>query len=447
MAGVVSLHVQDTSEVGPQKRLGVMIVAENASLRQGGEACLAVQWFRELLKEGVDVRLLVHARSKPELDQALSGFSSRIHYVPEVLLQTIFWKFGEALPAHVRDFTSGWLVHLITQFMQRRAARRLIKQYNIDIVHEPTPVAPRIPSMMYGLGVPVVIGPMNGNMTYPPGYHSRSFAERAFVPVARGFADLANYLVPGKRLADVLLVANERTRLALPLNYRGKVGILCENGVDPDVWRRPNDLPARPVDRLRLAFMGRLVSWKGVDMVLDVFAEVKKQMPEAELWVIGDGPELPRLQSQTASLGLSGAVTFHGWAAPEECPWLLSQSDVLLYPSVFDCGGAVVLEAMSLGLTVVALDWGGPGDYLAAGDGVLVQPVGRRQAVVELAEAVRNLTPSKRRELGEAAQRRIADHYTWPAKVRRILGVYQSVCKSPEIAPGAVSSAEELWPR
>ncbi len=118
-----------------------MIIAENASLRQGGEASLAIQWFRELLKEGVDVRLLVHARSKPELDQSLSRFSSRIHYVPEVLLQTIFWKFGEALPTHVRDFTSGWLVHLITQFMQRRAARRLIEQYKIDIVHEPTPVA------------------------------------------------------------------------------------------------------------------------------------------------------------------------------------------------------------------------------------------------------------------------------------------------------------------
>ncbi len=143
--------------------------------------------------------------------------------------------------------------------------------------------------------------------------------------------------------------------------------ILCENGVEPDVWRRPDDLPPRPVDGLRLAFLGRLVSWKGVDMVLDVFAEVKKQTPWAELWIIGDGPERARLQSQTEALGLSGAVTFHGWADPEECPRLLSQSDVLLFPSLFDCGGAVVLEAMSLGLTVVALNWGGPGRLSGGG--------------------------------------------------------------------------------
>ena len=155
------------------ERLGVLIVAENASMRQGGESSLAMHWFLELRKEGVEAHLLVHVRSKPELDQLLSGFASRIHYVPDVLLQKICWNLGKALPAHVRSFTSEWLVHLITQFMQRRAARRLIEQHKFDIVHEPAPVTPRLPSMMYGLGVPVVIGPMNGNMTYPPGFRSR----------------------------------------------------------------------------------------------------------------------------------------------------------------------------------------------------------------------------------------------------------------------------------
>jgi glycogen synthase len=98
---------------------------------------------------------------------------------------------------------------------------------------------------------------------------------------------------------------------------------------------------------------------------------------------------------------------------------------------------------MALGLTVVALNWGGPGDYLASGAGVLVEPVDRRQSVADLAKAVQSLTPSKRRELGEAAQREIADHYTWPAKVRQMLRVYQSVCKSAGTAPGAVSTVEE----
>ena len=395
-------------------------------MRLGGEPSLALHWFLELLKEGVDVHLLVHVRSKPELDQSLSMFPSRIHYVPELLLHKICWKLGKTLPDHVRSFTSDWLVHLVTQFMQRRAARHLIEQYKIDIVHEPTPVSPRLPSMMYGLGVPVVIGPMNGNMTYPPGFRSQSPLERAFVPVVRRLTDLANYLIPGKRRAEVLLVANERTRLALPSGYRGKVRILCENGVDPDLWQRPEDLPARQVDGLRVVFLGRLVFWKGADMLLDVFAEVKKQTPSAELWIIGDGPERPRLQRQAEALGISGAVTFHGWAAREECPRLLSQCDVFLYPSVFDCGGAVVLEAMSLGLTVVALNWGGPGDYLASGGGVLVEPLGRRRSVARTGQGgaefdakLSGASSARRRDA------RLPIIIRGRAKVQHILGTYQ----------------------
>jgi glycosyltransferase involved in cell wall biosynthesis len=368
---------------------------------------------------------LTHIRSKPDLEQSLSKFASRVHYVPEALIQTICWNLGRWLPDHVKTFTSDWLVHLVTQFMQRRAARNLIEQFKIDVVHEPTPVSPRLPSMMYGLGAPVVIGPMNGNMTYPPGFRSRSLLERAFVPLARRLSDLANYLIPGKPRAEVLLVANERTRLALPSGYKGRVRILCENGVDMDVWRRPADLQAAPVDRLRLVFLGRLVFWKGGNILLNVFAEVKKQMPSAELWIIGDGPERERLERLAKKLGIAGAVTFHGWVVREECPRLLSQCDVFVYPSVFDCGGVVVLEAMALGLSVVALNWGGPGDYLASGGGVLVEPLDRQRSVTELVKAVQSLTPGKRRELAETAQRTIADYYKWPAKVRQILEIYQ----------------------
>lgn len=443
MVGRETSHAQGLSEVESRKQLSAIIVAENASLSRGGESYLAFQWFRELLKKGVDVHLLVHERSKRELDQELPEFASQIHYVPDVFIQKICSKLGEALPSHVKDFTTGWLVHLVTQFMQRRVARRLIQNHQIDVVHEPSPVSPRLPSLMYGLGVPVVIGPMNGNMSYPSSYRtSRSYLERAFVPLARGFTDVANRLIPGKRRAEVLLVANERTRSALPSGCTGKVEILCENGVDPDLWRRPDELPTRSAQSLRIAFMGRLVDWKGADIVMDAFARLRTERSSGELWIVGDGPERRSLELQAAALELSHEVTFHGWVSREECSRLLSQCDVLLHPSIFDCGGAVVLEAMSLGLTVVALNWGGPSDYLAGGGGILVDPVSRSHAVTELADAVLSLTPEMRRELGTTAQRRITEHYMWPAKASQMLRIYQSVCKSSEFARSASYSCQ-----
>src|SRR4051812_4415390 len=108
MDGPGSLHAQDVRGVESDQQLGVIIVAENARLSQGGESNLAVQWFRELLKKRVDVHLLVHARSKRELDQSLADVASRIHYVPDVFVQKFFWTIGKALPPHVKEFTTGW---------------------------------------------------------------------------------------------------------------------------------------------------------------------------------------------------------------------------------------------------------------------------------------------------------------------------------------------------
>ena len=113
----------DFSEPETRSHPRVLIIAENASLSVGGEAILPVQWFVGLAREGVEAHLLVHSRCKAELIRELPQFRERMHFVPETILQTIVWKLGAWLSPHVRDFTSGWVVHLISQFMQRRAAR------------------------------------------------------------------------------------------------------------------------------------------------------------------------------------------------------------------------------------------------------------------------------------------------------------------------------------
>ena len=58
-----------------------------------------------------------------------------------------------------------------------------------DLIHQPIPVSPRAPSRIYGLGVPVIIGPMNGNMNYPEGYEDyESRISRMFIPGGSTFS-------------------------------------------------------------------------------------------------------------------------------------------------------------------------------------------------------------------------------------------------------------------
>ena len=143
--------------------------------------------------------------------------------------------------------------------------RRLIRENQINVIHQPIPVAPRFPSALYGLGVPVVIGPLNGGMKYPEAFRrAEPWIARVGIAIAGLFVNLVNGWLPGKRLADVVLVANERTRLALPSGIRGKVIELVENGIDFSVWQDTSVNVESAT--ARFVFLGRLVDWKAVDV-------------------------------------------------------------------------------------------------------------------------------------------------------------------------------------
>jgi Glycosyl transferases group 1 len=171
--------------------------------------------------------------------------------------------------------------------------------------------------------------------------------------LARPLTALVNRVLPGKRNAAVLLVANQRTAAALPAGYRGRMVELVENGVDLETWHAA---AARPRAESHFAFMGRLVDWKALPIVFEAMTRV----PGATLDVIGDGAMRQSWQQEVARLGLSGRVCFLGWQSQQECALALADATALVLPSLYECGGAVVLEAMAMARPVIATAWGGP---------------------------------------------------------------------------------------
>ena len=124
---------------------------------------------------------------------------------------------GEFIPARVNEFTFGLLSHLYTQMLQRRIVRRLVSEHEIDVVHEPTPVSATVPSLMVGLGAPIVIGPMNTSVKFPVAFRSRQNSSvDILIAIGYQFVDFFNRLLPGKIQAETLMVANDRTKQALP---------------------------------------------------------------------------------------------------------------------------------------------------------------------------------------------------------------------------------------
>ncbi len=369
----------------------------------------------------------------------------RMRFIPDTSLHIAMYRLGSRLPARIAYFTTGYASRLSCQRMARRIVRDLVREHAIDVVHQPVPVSPREPSIMDRLGAPVVMGPMNGGMHFPPAFERQSRSLRwvgRLTDVGRGASGLVHRLMPGKLRAETLLVANDRTRAALPVGVRGRVLTLIENGVDPATWIVPAERPVPaddPADRpVRFAFVGRLVDWKAVDLLLEAFTQADRVVP-ATLAIYGDGPMRAALQVQAVRLGIAARVEFAGWVEQSECARKLREADVLVLPSLYECGGAVVLEAMACRLPVIATDWGGPADYLDPTCGILVPPTSRDGFVADFAAAMIRLAeaPQLRRAMGAAGLAKVRSSLlNWDIKIERILEIYAETVERAR--PGAL---------
>lgn len=133
------------------------------------------------------------------------------------------------------------------------------------------------------------------------------------------------------------------------------------NKIDRATLDTPGDAPL-------LLGMGRLHTSKAHDVSLRAL----QQMPEAYLWIAGDGPDEAVLKSEAVDLGVADRVRFLGWR--DDAPSLYRTADVCVFPSRFEPLGNVVIQSWAHGLPVIAAKAVGPGALIRDGeDGFLIE--------------------------------------------------------------------------
>jgi glycosyltransferase involved in cell wall biosynthesis len=147
---------------------------------------------------------------------------------------------------------------------------------------------------------------------------------------------------------------------------------------------RPRPPRAQPLPPgLRVAYLGRLVPYKRVDVLLRAAARLVPRFPELELAVIGRGPEQPRLERLAARLGLASRTRFAGFASDAERDALLAGARVCVCPSRKEGFGLTVIEANALGVPVVATDAPGLRDSVRDGETGFLAPDGDAEAFAD----------------------------------------------------------------
>ncbi len=201
------------------------------------------------------------------------------------------------------------------------------------------------------------------------------------------------------------------------------MGIYCEPCTGPE------KKVARETDVI--LFVGRLIDWKGVNILVSSMKKVRDTVRNARLVIVGDGPERKSLADRVKELGLEDSVTFTGQVSDEELKDYYSRASVFVLPSITvnnqtEGLGVVLLEAMASGIPVIGSNTGGIPDIIEDKVNGLLVPPGDPDA---LAEAIIRIFED--RDLAdrfrEAGLETVKGRFSWDKISDQFIEVYREV--------------------
>jgi len=233
--------------------------------------------------------------------------------------------------------------------------------------------------------------------------------------------------------ADQIVCVSRAVAAMLERDYgldatRGRV---IENGVDADGLDRssPRAAAERPRVRTELgapdgafvwAFVGRLETQKGIDLLLTAFAA--GDAPARRLWIVGDGEQRGALEAQAQALGIAAQVRFVG-AVDDAAPYLWG-ADGFALASRWEGLPLALLEAQAAGLPVVGAAAGGVPEAIRNGTTGLLVPKEDAGALVAAMGRIEN-EPELARQLGHEAARRARTDWSWERMVSAYEVLYE----------------------
>lgn len=303
--------------------------------------------------------------------------------------------------------------------------RRLHDGEHFDLAHHVSYGVFRQPSLIGHAGIPLVFGPVGGGEDAPWRLkHSMRLLERVrelMRSLLNRFARIDPLLRWGLKGCALILAKTGDTARALPRGFESRTVVALEIGTLLREGVTPRKAPAgRP---LRLLYAGRLLGWKGIHLGLASIAHAQARGVNVEFHIVGSGPYEGRLRRQAESLGIGKAMQWFPSIPQAELFAKYREMDAVLFPSLHDSSGNVVVEALSFALPVICLDLGGPADIVTNECGCVVRTAGLDEAGVIAAmtccieQLARDGAKYEQLSMGALAR---AEELAWDKQVTRI---------------------------
>jgi glycosyltransferase involved in cell wall biosynthesis len=420
----------------------LLLAAYQCGPGMGSVSQIGWEWYQRLSRR-TSVTLLTHVRNAPALRQAGAPLTdSEVVYIDtEWLARPLF---GLARRVFRSSEHAVFMFASLDFFAYDRQALRLMRRRQArgqrwDVVHAVTPVTTVAATRLHRLGLPLVLGPLNSGLGMPAGFHSLLKQDSVWLYPLRNFGRVADWMAGSTRHAAMILTATRATLASIAPRCRPRCVSMIENGVDlarfaASPWP-PAPARGRPLQAL---FVGRLVPFKGLTLLLAALAAVRDTI-DVRLTVVGEGPMREAWTAEASRLGVADLVVFRGALAPEEVAACMRAAHVFCLPSVRESGGAVLLEAMACARPVIAVNFGGPAEIVDEKVGRLAPAAGPQAVTQAFAQAVREIVadPDRWRRKGEEGRHRAEKSYSWDVKIERALRLYRDL-------PGAEAWRDEI---
>ena len=197
------------------------------------------------------------------------------------------------------------------------------------------------------------------------------------------------------------------------------------NGVDLEKY---DEVKTEKPDRPRVIYVGRLVWSKHIDDLLVAFSKLDL---DAELYVVGEGPERGNLEILAKKLGVERRVTFTGFVREEEKIKLLKSASVLVLPSSLEGFGIVVVEAWASHIPALVSDIPALRALVEDGKTGLIF---RLRDVGELKRKLERVLGEKKlcQKMAEEGYALVRERFTWDKSAEKVENVYQACANKME---------------
>lgn len=372
-----------------------------------------------------DVHVLGHTRNRRSVQEWLES-----HSTPNIRFH--FFELGSCLRVLHKIQGGIQLYAFLWQVKAYFVARKLHKKYHFELFHHVTYANDWMASYVGAL-LPVhyVRGPGGGAHRTPKRFLKLYGLKGRIWEVIRSTGQYLfrhdPFFILGHEKAKALLLCNREALDAIPVRWKNKTHLFAVCGVsshDLNLEYNP-----KTTDTFKILTAGKLLKIKGFELAIRSFAVFFDKHPNSSLTIAGDGPELDRLRSLSQSLGLDHVVGFDKWVPRNKLLRLMAESDVFLFPSLRDGGGAVVIESMAMKTPVVCLDISGPAMHVTDQTGIKIPALDPGQSISDIATALDRLYTdvSFRQRLGIESRRRVEAEYNWDRVGERLNEVYSKI--------------------